>query len=463
MKNIFPYLILSILLYAFASCEKDNEITPTTNPNAGGADTTFVLVEGITVGDLVIRNLTENEVTLKASISKFSAKTFSVPQHGFYISKTNNPNNTNHDRKSELGSLNSVGQITSRIQNLESNTTYYARFYLIKKDNTTGNTSVGLDEKVISFKTNGGVPFVTITDINLLNNGNSYSVQAEIGDFYGQSANRHGFIIKEGTNTNISLSSADETIDLGNLSVASSHTFSHNFSNLESGKQYTIKAFATNSTGEGYSNSQTIRGRVDFSEYDVPTDVFNILFKDEFDENTIWYEGRGEITGAYYNISSGYYRISAANDRGASICRNLTNNSLNNYQYEVDINLRDSAPNSCGIRWEGGIEDRCGYRLAINENKFVYLGYFDYLPNIDEYEWNSFLPPSFKENSIRTDRDDYNTITIRRIGSFMYIFINKKLIAEVEHDLYRGQTEFGMEVSADCEARFDNMKLYEIQ
>lgn len=254
MKTKSFYLTAFALLFCtfvtFSACKKDPPIeTPQEepNPNEQPSDTIYFSVEGIRVSNGVVSEKGYSNVKIKAEFNAFNVSSFTVTDYGHCLSKTNNlPTLQDNNGISSLGERTSVGQFTSTIEELEPGTTYYARVYLKKDDN-----SVAYHPNSISFTTlNPAAPDVTILQIDDIQSS-SVSIDGKILDLKEEAIIDHGFVWSK-DNESPSVSENDGILNLGEVAETIQHEFSGLIEGLIPNTNYHVRAFAKNQHGTSY-------------------------------------------------------------------------------------------------------------------------------------------------------------------------------------------------------------------
>jgi uncharacterized protein (TIGR02145 family) len=140
-----------------------------------------------------------------------------------------------------------MGNFTSNLSGLSSNTTYYVRAYAT---NSVG-TSYGNE---ITFTTVANIPILTTTNIQSITS-NSAITGGTVSTDGGSPVTTRGVVWSTNPNPTISLSTkTNDGIGLG--------TFNSNISGLSPNTTYYVRAYATNSAGTGYGNEISFKTQI---------------------------------------------------------------------------------------------------------------------------------------------------------------------------------------------------------
>ena len=187
-----------------------------------------------TISTNVITDIKPNSSVSGGSISSDGGSP--VTARGVVWSTNSNPTISLSTKTSD-GS--GIGNFTSNLIGLSSNTTYYVRAYAT---NSVG-TSYGNE---IIFTTVANLPILTTSSIQTIYNNGATSGGSITSDG-GSPVTARGVIWSTSPNPNISLSTkSNDGTGLG--------SFISNLSGLNPSTTYYVKAYASNSTGTGYGN-----------------------------------------------------------------------------------------------------------------------------------------------------------------------------------------------------------------
>ena len=215
MKNKFTILIL-IFVFLF-SC-KPTTIEPDDNDGGGGFVTDPVTVTGgesldISAGDDVVSDITATSAKVTGEFTKLDDNE-KIIQHGHIYSSTNqNPNLD--DTRTKLGETTQIGTFISQLADLQPNTKYYVRSYIITEKNTIGYHPA--IKQFTTSQTTNTAPIVTTQNASniaqntaTLNgqvnaNGNDATVTFEYGTTtsYGTTVYATPSIVTGTSNTNV--------------------------------------------------------------------------------------------------------------------------------------------------------------------------------------------------------------------------------------------------------------------
>lgn len=234
-----------------ATCRKDLDIDPIDNPT----DTSYFVIEGIRVSNGKVTQLGHTHVKITAEFNKISAQSFTIVDYGHVLSKTANlPVIQGSDGFSSFNAAPSLGDFTSEITGIDPGTTYFARVYIKKKDNATGNESYGYTDQAFSFTTLAPEPPTVVdTAINVMSS--SFLMKGEVIDFKGKDLLNHGFIwsTTHATANTLTVQQNEGKYEFGpQPKGGESHSFSYVIQNLQADHTYFARAFATNDYGTGY-------------------------------------------------------------------------------------------------------------------------------------------------------------------------------------------------------------------
>ena len=208
------------------------------NGTSYGETMSFITITGIPVVKTEsITNVMALSAMGKGNIIDNSG--YAITSCGFCWSSTNTMPTVSGGHTTEIAL---TGEFDSYIDNLDRNTTYYARAY------ATNNMGIGYGE-VVTFTTTNGVPVVKtdpVTDILAL----SVTGNGEILDDSGYSITECGFCWSK-TNSKPSINDSYST------EFTTSGKFSGTVSNLEKNTSYYLRAYAKNKIGISYGETVT--------------------------------------------------------------------------------------------------------------------------------------------------------------------------------------------------------------
>jgi len=288
MKTKISISILILILFALLStCKKDFE-TPT-----GGNKIEF--------NNTTVDSVSYSWVQLTTQFTGTGGN--EIPQHGYCWSTGQKP--TIEDNKIELGSLNNQINIQISIDSLTNNTNYYIRLFLAYY----GGILYGDEVSIKTLKT--GLPFVLTSEVSDVTLYTAVCGGTIVADS-GLTVNARGICWDTISDFNID-DCLNKTINGDSLG-----SFTSNITELEEGKNYFVKAYATNEKGTGYGDTKT------FST--IPLSVPQITTSNISDITTISAVGGGEV------INNGNGTVTV---RG--ICWSTSDNvSLENYDGKTE-------------------------------------------------------------------------------------------------------------------------------
>ena len=217
-------------------------------------DVTFTTTTGLgSVSTQAGTQIKSRAVTLNATI--LSLGDSPVTAYGFCANTTGSP--TLADFKINKGTILNVGTFTYDITGISPNTTYFVRSYITNSAGTFFGTE-------ISFTTPTGLPLVS-TEASTLITGTTATLNGTISAEGDTPVTSYGFCWSTTGTPTI----ADIKIDKGALNVTGSYT--HAMTNLEMGKVYYIRAYATNTNGTSYGSLQAFQTLGVIMNVTVPT------------------------------------------------------------------------------------------------------------------------------------------------------------------------------------------------
>jgi len=255
-QKIFISILILILFALLTTCKKDFE-TPT-----GGNKIEF--------NNTTVDSVSYSWVQLTTQFTGTGGN--EILQHGYCWSTGQKP--TIEDNKIELGSLNNSGNIQTTIDSLTNNTNYYIRFFLAYY----GGILYGDEVSIKTLKT--GIPLVLtseVSDVTLYTAVCGGTVLVDSGLFVSV----RGICWDTINEFNID-DCLNKTINGDSLGV-----FISNITELEEGKDYFVKSYATNEKGTGYGDIKT------FST--IPLSVPEVQTSNISEITTISAVGGGEV------------------------------------------------------------------------------------------------------------------------------------------------------------------------
>jgi hypothetical protein len=265
-----------------------------------------------------------------------------VTSRGFCWGVSSFPTLSNFNVSSGSG----IGQFSSLIAGLNSNTTYYIRAYAI---NSLG-PSYGNE---LTVTTSAGVITLSTLGTGTINVSDAF-INATITDDEGVTPTSRGFCYSTNSNPTISNQTVNAGSGIGN--------FTANLNSLIGGTTYYVKAFATNATGTYYGN------QISFTTLSVSVDIGTPGLAG----GTIFYDK------GYYSNGWRYLEVMNANIIGTlpwSLSPNQIVNTPATVLGEGDLNTY----NIVAIYGTGN------YAASLCSNS-TNGGYSDwYLPNVNEF------------------------------------------------------------------------------
>ena len=282
MKTKTFFTFLSIIFIALFSCKKDFD-TPT-----GGNKIEF--------GNTTVDSVSYSWVQITTQFTSTGGNT--ITQHGHCWSTETEP--TIEDNHTSLGKLEKPKTFQSQIEELSSNTAYFIRSYFTYQNGTV----YGNQETITTLKTGKPVIITSdVTDITLISAVCGGTVLSDSGLF----VTARGVCWDTINEFNID-DCLNKTINGDSLGA-----FTSNITELTDGKDYFVKAYATNEKGTGYGDIKT------FST--IPLSVPEVQTSNISDITTISAVSGGDV------LSNGNGNVTA---RG--ICWSISENvSIENY------------------------------------------------------------------------------------------------------------------------------------
>jgi len=218
MKNKIFIIILILLLF---SCKKETD-------SPGGSNK-------IDIGNTNIDSV--SYFRARVSTALISTGGNDISQHGHCWSKTEQP--TVGDAHSSLGSITNPKTFTSKLEDLEPNTTYFIRAYIL----TSGSTIYGDQHSLKTINT--GKPVVQTGSFYAPDISSAYGVGMAIADS-GLAIIQKGFCWSTDPKPSLTnnLGHSEEGPGLGG--------FADTISGLSEGTDYYVVAYATNEKGTSY-------------------------------------------------------------------------------------------------------------------------------------------------------------------------------------------------------------------
>jgi hypothetical protein len=205
-----------------------------------------------------VSNISTSAGNISGLISTQGSHT--ITDYGHVISKINQ-SPTTADTKTSFGATQAPKDFVSTFNNLEANTTYYARAYALSE----GGLAYG---EMKSFKTLNLQPPVVTTLSATANGTNGADATGQINSL-GTSTivSDYGFCYSS-SNQNPSVS--DSKLGLGSTSNANL-SFKASISNLTANTTYYLRAYATSSAGIAYGAVKSFKTAEIVVIYDIPT------------------------------------------------------------------------------------------------------------------------------------------------------------------------------------------------
>jgi hypothetical protein len=241
-----------------------------------------------------IMNISNDSVTCGGNVSEDGGKT--VTARG--VCWSTNPNPTIIDTRTNDGS--GTGNYNSTLTGLLPDTTYYVRAY------ATNSAGTGYGNE-ISFKTNIGVPVMTTTTVSSITDNTAIS-GGNISNDGGTSILTCGVCWSTSPNPT---TEDDKTINSSCVNV-----FLSDIEGLQECTQYYVRAYATNTSGNGYGNEISFTTKFDW-----------LVIPDQYLSNVIFYKPTIDIPAVVLgNIGDTIYKLKI--EKAGFVFEH--NNSLNN-------------------------------------------------------------------------------------------------------------------------------------
>ncbi len=241
-------------------------------------------------------NITAITANTKGIISNVGSSP--ITAHGHCWSTSPDPISS-LSTKTDKGNTSSVGEYTSSLTNLQSDTKYYVRAYATNLHGTSYSNE-------ISFTTEIGTAIITISDPTNID-FQTLTANGNITDLGEANPTQHGFVWSI-DNSNPTTTSNDGIKELGNTTTSGS--FLSNLTNFIAAKDYYIRAFVTNQYGTTYSDVITFKTKNSFDyggqSYNVVQIGNQIWMAENLNyetANSYWYDNsqtNGDIYGRLY-------------------------------------------------------------------------------------------------------------------------------------------------------------------
>ena len=165
----------------------------------------------------------------------------------------------------------------------------------------------------------------------------------------------------------------------------------------------------------------------------VSTDFKKIIFEDNFDSNINgwWIEKQGKYKG---QIIGGYYHVSYP-DRTKSLLQSVVLNETSDFEIECSIKLDvGSTPfgtsSAVGIVWGRHDYDKNQFSFTYNS-----IGQTAAKKRSSSTKFKNYVP---WERNDHINSGQYNKLTVRKIGTNYYFFVNEKFLASFPFESFFG-------------------------
>ena len=180
----------------------------------------------------------------------------------------------------------------------------------------------------------------------------------------------------------------------------------------------------------------------DFSDINYDTHA-----NDEFTTpSTHWITGNSNTYNV--SISGGVYSVTTTTSTSIySTRKNINTSILDDFYLEVNIKIISSDKNSRGgIIWGSTKESESNYFYISNAGRM-------FPENSENYGWyTELIKPSIKAN-------DFNLLALRKMGQFLYYYINNTLAYIDEIDSMIDGNDFGIIISGNSTLQMKSFKL----
>jgi len=210
-----------------------------------------------------------------------------VTSYGFYLNTNGSPTIT--DFKFDLGATSTLGVYTYNLTGISPNTTYYVRPYITNSAGTVTGSE-------ISFSTPSGYPTVS-TQATTMVTGTTAILNGTLSGMGDTPPTSYGFCWSTTGTPTIE----DIKIDKGALNVTG--VYAHNITNLELGKVYYVRAYATNNVGTSYGSLQAFQTLGVVFNVTVPVGTNECWIAGNFNNWTQTQYKMSKIDATHYSVT----------------------------------------------------------------------------------------------------------------------------------------------------------------
>ena len=269
---------------------------------------------------------TSNATNITATGAQISGEVLTdgnadIIERGIVYSTSQSPTTSSGKVSSGSG----IGSFTATISSLSPNVTYYARAY------ARNSIYTGYGNQ-ITFKTQALLPTLLLSTIYSSSIGTtSVTLSGNIITTGGDNISEKGFVLSETTEPKIT--------DRKEIAGSGTGSFSKTVTGLKANTTYYVRAYATNSSGSGYSETRSFKTTAAAPSVST-TAASNIKSSSATLGGNVTSDNGNEVTerGIYYSIYSysiTYYGTKVAIGSGSGVfSKEITNLSYNtNYYY----------------------------------------------------------------------------------------------------------------------------------
>jgi hypothetical protein len=167
------------------------------------------------------------------------------------------------------------------------------------------------------------------------------------------------------------------------------------------------------------------------------------IFYDEFTDNeNSWPTENGEI---YY----WYYKFRSTDEKQHAAGKPISINTSGDFEIELTIKLASGSKTKF-INLEWGWNNETGERFD--------FGFCNGAHTIDKFVNGAYQDYVNESNSSYVKNDDFNTLTVRKVGSTYYFFLNENLVHTMPFEPFFGD-RIGFSVPGYSEVNVDKLKV----
>lgn len=205
---------------------------------------------------------------------------------------------------------------------------------------------------------------------------------------------------------------------------------------------YLDELFDESTSAPGWTNS--------LPEYNsIPNSNRSELYVEEFNQqNTDW--SLGSNSNSDRRIENGVYRFESLDDGAYLSTNNIIFDSSQDFEIETSLRIVQG-DNAIMLQWGGSRLDN-HFFFGYTPNKYVFLG-----------QWTTQWPSGISagRNLDQLSPDEFNKITIRKIGNEYFFYVNETLFDNARFEDFEGNS-FGFYVGSFATIEIDYLKVNSI-